>query len=74
MLGLQRNGRRKFTSRGGVNSLGELPSDKIGQAGVPDFACVHSIVQKAERLLDRGEGVPGVHLVEIDVVDPESIR
>ena len=54
-----------------VDRLGHLPAEVVGEAVVGDLAGAHRVVEEAQRLLDRRQRVPGVHLVEVDPLDPE---
>ena len=55
-----------------MDGLGELPAGEVGQAVVADLAGPDEPVEGAQRLGQRGPGIPGVHLVEVDRVDTEA--
>src|ERR671921_1032636 len=48
-----------------------LPAGKVGAADVADLARVHQIVERRDRLLDRGRAVPTVDLIQVYVVGVE---
>ena len=56
---------------GDVDGLGDVPAEEVREAVVGDLAGAHRVVEEAQRLLERGQRVPGVHLVEVDPLDPE---
>jgi hypothetical protein len=58
---------------GGQGEL-QLPAGEVGQPDVVDLAGVDGVVEEAEGLLDRGQRVPPVHLVEVDVVPAEATQ
>src|SRR5207249_39787 len=47
---------------------GELPGGEVAAAKVTHLPVPHQVVQGIERLVERGGGVPGMDLVEVDVV------
>jgi hypothetical protein len=55
-----------------MRRLGDLPPQVVGEAVVGDLAGGHGVVEEAQGLLDGGDGVPGVHLVEVDVLDAQA--
>ncbi len=52
--------------------LHEVPAREVRAADVADLPLTDERVERLDRLLDRGLPVPLVHLVEVDVVDPEA--
>ena len=71
---LQRHRRRKALRLGDFGRLGDLPAEIVGKAVVGNLAGPDGVVEEPQRLLDRGQRVPGVHLVEIDPLDPEALQ
>ena len=72
VLRLQRDDRRRVTGQQG--GLLQLPADEVADPGVADLAGAHGVGEEAERLLDRGQRVPGMGLVEVDGVDAEAAQ
>src|SRR5262249_13020372 len=52
--------------------LRELPGIHAAGADVARLPRADNFVQRTHRLLDRRVSVPAVHLVEVDVIEPES--
>ncbi len=50
----------------------DLPRGEVRRADVPDLPFAHDVVQRRQRLLDRGGVVGGVHLQQVDPVGPQS--
>jgi hypothetical protein len=63
-------GSRRLHRRG----LGGLPPGVVADADVAHLAGGHRGVERRERLVERGCGVPGVQLPEVDVVDAEATQ
>ncbi len=57
---------------GGGEGLHQLPAREVGDAGVADLPRPYELVERGEHLLDRGGGVEGVQLEEVDVVGAEA--
>ena len=57
---------------GGRLRLGELPRRHGAGAQIASLAGPDDIVQRLHRLLDRGFGIPAMHLVEVDVIHLET--
>ena len=57
-----------------VQRLAELPRVHRRRADVTRLAGLHDVVQRLQRLLDRGGGVHAVDLVEVDVVGAEPAQ
>ena len=53
---------------GDAERLHELPARVVRAADVADLARADEVVERLERLLERRDAVPLVHLVEVDVV------
>ena len=51
-----------------------LPADQVGRAEVADLALLHQLVERGQRLLDRGVRVGRVQLVEVDPVGAEPAQ
>src|SRR5688572_4520229 len=56
---------------GDAQSLHQLPARVVGRSHVAYLAAPHEVVQSLQGLLKRGEAVPLVDLVEVDVVGAE---
>ena len=54
--------------------LGDLPAGAVGVADVADLAAGDELVEGVEGLLDRGQRVRGVELVEVDPVRAEPAQ
>ncbi len=54
--------------------LHQMPAREIRAADVADFSGAHEIVERVQRFLDRGEGVKGVQLEEVDVIGAEPAQ
>src|SRR4029450_3603355 len=54
-----------------VHRLGELPAGEVGEAVVAALALPAEAAQRAQGLVERGDRVPGVRLVEVDAVQAE---
>ena len=52
----------------------DLPAGEVGVAQVADLAGADQVVQRGQRLVDRGARVGLVHLVEVDVVGPQPAQ
>jgi hypothetical protein len=57
---------------GNGERLHELPAGEVRAPDVPDLARPHEVVERAQRLLDRGARVEPVQLPDVDVVGPEA--
>ena len=53
---------------------GDLPAGIVADADVMDLARGHRRVDGAQRLVDRGQGVPGMQLPQVDVLDAEPAQ
>jgi hypothetical protein len=51
-----------------ADGLPYLPAGEVRASDVADLARVHQIVERRERLLDRGLVVPAVDLIQVDVI------
>ncbi len=71
---LQRDGPHQTADVGHVHRLLDLPAGEVGQANVVDLAGAHGGIEERQGLFDRGVRVPGVHLVQIDRVDPQAAQ
>lgn len=47
----------------------QLPTSEVGMPDVADLSRPDSFIQKRERLLNRRQRIPTMHLVKIDPVD-----
>ena len=54
-----------------VRGVRDLPAGQVRVPDVPDLALGHQLVERGDRLLDRGHRVRGVQLVQVDVVGPQ---
>jgi hypothetical protein len=74
VLGLE--GHRHFPASrlGGGHGQLQLTAGVIGQADVADLAGADRGVQEGQGFLDRGERVPGVHLVQVNGVGAEAAQ
>ena len=48
--------------------LHQVPAGEVRAADVADLAGAHQVVERAQHLLDRRQGVEAVQLIEVDVV------
>ena len=53
--------------------LHQVPAGEIRAADVADLAGAHQVVERAQRLLDRRQGVEAVQLKEVDVIGAEPL-
>ena len=53
---------------------GKLPRMHRRRADIADLACLHDVVQRLQRLLDRRLVVPAMDLVEVDVIGAEAAQ
>ena len=74
ILDLQRDERRPRLPLGQHLGLRHLPRRRVGYADVAHLAGAHQVVERAHRLVDRRELVPGVHPVEVDVVGLQAAQ
>lgn len=72
VLRLQRRGPDEASKLGEADDLLDLASGVDGQSDVADRARADGVVEKAQRLIERGVRIEGVHLVQVDRVDCES--
>src|SRR3954469_8837416 len=72
VLGLQRHDRGQSPELGEQRGLLQLPADEVADSRVPDLAGPYGVVEEAERLLERGQRIPGVRLVQVDRVDLQA--
>ncbi len=54
--------------------LHQLPAAEVGDPGVAELAGPYEVVEGGEHLLDRGSGVEGVQVEEVDVVRAEAAQ
>ncbi len=59
---------------GDVNGPLQLPAREVREPDVVDLPCPRLVVEAAKRLLERGERVVGVDLIQVDAVDPEPAQ
>ena len=52
----------------------QLVGEEVRDAGVADLAGMDQVVEGEERLIDRGVRVPGVELVQVDVIGAEPAQ
>jgi hypothetical protein len=71
VLRLQRHDRCQAELLGQQRGLLQLPADEVADSDVLDLARADRIVEEPQRLLDRGQRVPGVRLVQVDGLDAE---
>jgi hypothetical protein len=57
-----------------VHGLRDLVAEVVGEPVGADLARGDGVVEEAQGLLDRRQGVPRVHLVQVDVVDAEPVQ
>jgi hypothetical protein len=55
-----------------VHGLLDLPAEVVGKPAVADLAGASRVIEEGKGLLDGGEGVPRMNLVEVDGVDFEA--
>ena len=60
--------RRTAGRHRGVGGVGDLPAGEVGVAEVADLALGDEVVEGGQGLVDRGDRVRGVQLVQVDVV------
>ncbi len=48
-----------------------MPAEEIGEAIIGNLSVTNGVIKEAQRLLERGQSVPGVHLVEVDLFHAE---
>jgi hypothetical protein len=72
--GLQGDRHGQVVALGQVDRLLHLPAGEVRQAGVADLPRRDGVVEEPQRLLQRRVRVPGVQLVEVDVLDPEPAQ
>src|SRR5258705_7639611 len=53
---------------GDAEGFGDLPCLPVGAAEVADLSLLHQRVESANRLFDRGYGIVGVDLIQVDMV------
>lgn len=58
VLGLQTNRRVPAPGAGDMHGLGQLPPQKVGEALIRDLAPADCVVEEAQGLLQRADGVP----------------
>src|SRR5262249_8739445 len=59
---------------GDVERLHDVPAGIIGAADIADLALLHEGIEGLHRLLERGRAVPLMHLVEVDMIGPETLE
>src|SRR5262249_53071789 len=74
VLRLQGDGYLEATGTGRRHRLLHLPAGEVRQPDIADLPRADHVVERAERLVESGERVPGVHLVEVKAVDPEAAQ
>ena len=74
VLGLQADERLPVVRAGNIERLLELPAAEVAGPDVPHPSAGHQLVQGAQGFFKRGDGVPRVDLVEIDVVGPQALE
>ena len=74
VVGLMRDIARPAVSIRHGQRLHQMPAGKVGAADVADLARPHQIVERAQRLFDRRDGVEAVQLIEVDVVGAEPAQ
>jgi len=57
-----------------TEKLGELPGVHAGSADVERFALIHDLGQRFQRFFDRGRAIIAMNLVQIDVVDTQTLQ
>jgi hypothetical protein len=73
---LRRNVGRKAAGARNPERLGQLPGGEVAAPEVADFAGVHQVGERLERLLLRRVGVGRVKLIQVDVIRvqaPETV-
>src|SRR3984893_6145771 len=55
-----------------AEGFGDLPCLPVGAADVADLSLLHQGVESANRLFDRGHGIVGMDLVQVDMVDLQT--
>lgn len=66
--------RRQPALLGHGDRPGDHPGGGVGDPDVQDLARPNEVVEAADDLLHRREGVPDVHPVDVDVVGPEPLE
>ena len=66
--------RAEVRGTGDPGRVGDLPPGEVGGAQVADLAGPDQVVQHGQGLLDRGQRVRLVHLVEVDVVGAQPAQ
>ncbi len=51
-----------------------MPGGQIAESHIAHLAGAHDVIQRADSLLDGGDGIVAMNLVEIDVVQPEALQ
>jgi len=59
---------------GDAEGAGELPGVHGGGADIAGLTHLHDVVQRFQRLFDRGVIVPAMNLVEVDVIGAEALE
>src|SRR5262245_63562066 len=52
--------------------LHQMPAGEIGAGDITDLTAARQRVQRIERLLDRGERVETMHVIDVDVINAET--
>src|SRR5690348_6792626 len=68
---LRHDERRQVFARGDPQRLHHLPRRVVRAAEVADLSLLHEIAQRTERLFQRRQAIPGMNLIEVDVLSPE---
>ena len=71
VLRLQGDRCRPARRFGKVNRLGHVPAQKIGKAVMRNFAKGYRIIKKSQTFLQRGQRVPAMKLVKVDLINPK---
>ncbi|OEI67483.1 hypothetical protein Cus16_2920 [Curtobacterium sp. ER1/6] len=74
VLRLQRHRRCPAVRLRLVDGLRHLVAEVVREPVGADLAGGHGVVEEAQGLLDRRQGVPRVHLVQVDVLDAEPLE
>src|SRR5262249_11147188 len=52
--------------------LHQMPAGEIGAGDITDLTAARQRVQRIERLLDRGERVETMHVIDVDMINAET--
>ena len=65
---------REPVALGDAQGLHQVPGGEVRGADIAHLAVADQVIQRRQRLLQRRQTVPLVHLVEVDVIGPEPAQ